>query len=91
MVLTDTDIVKYQYRTAAPTPPNPSEGTLMLSHHPLVAMTLQERERELEAWSLGRLASRIRDCCRPGRLARLATRVAAMVRPQGCCVEGASA
>jgi hypothetical protein len=58
----------------------------MLTHHPLVAATLQERERELEAWSLGRVAIRIRDCCRPGRVARLA----AMLRPQPCCARGVS-
>ena len=58
----------------------------MLTHQPLVAATHAERERELAAWSLGRLAIRIRDCCRPSRLARLA----ALLRPQRCCVQGAA-
>ena len=54
--------------------------------HPLAEAALREREREIEAWSLGRLAMRIRDCCRPGRLARLV----ALARPQRCCAQGAS-
>jgi hypothetical protein len=61
----------------------------VLTHHSLVAATLRERERELEDWSLGRLATRIRHCCRPGRLERM-TRLAARVSPQRCCTEGAA-
>lgn len=56
----------------------------MLTQHPFAEVALRERERELEAWSLGRLAIRVRDCCRPGRLARLV----ALIRPQRCCAQG---
>ena len=58
----------------------------MLNHQPLATALHEERTREIEAWSLGRLAIRIRDCCRPGRLARLV----ALVRPQRCCAQGAA-
>ncbi len=88
MVLTNIDIVKYQYRSAAAMLPS-TRRTTVLTYHSLVAATLRERERELEDWSLGRLATRIRDCCRPGRLERM-TRLAARVLPQRCCVEGAA-
>jgi hypothetical protein len=58
----------------------------MLMPTSLATLLQSDREREIEASHAGRLAAWIRDCCRPGRLARLA----ALFRPQRCCAHGAS-
>jgi hypothetical protein len=46
-------------------------STMITTMDYLTAIQL-ERERELHQASLARLVARIRDCCKPGMLARLA-------------------
>jgi hypothetical protein len=72
MVLTNRDIVKYKYRARAERP-IPSNGDDTMITTPWLIETLQrEREREMESDRLARFAAKIRACCNPSVLTRLA-------------------
>ena len=58
----------------------------MLMPTSLAILLQKDREREIETSYVARIVRRIQDCCRPGRLERLAT----LFRPQQCCARGAS-
>jgi hypothetical protein len=59
----------------------------MLTPYPLISLIQQQHEHEIETSYLARLAARVRECCRPGRLAR----IAALIHRQPTCIEGACA
>lgn len=86
MVLTSTYIVKYQYGSGSESAAGHAWRKTMLMPTSLAVLFQRDREREMQASYVARLAARIRDCCRPGRLARLTT----LFRPQQCCARGAS-
>ena len=45
----------------------------MIAPYHVSTVIQQEREREMRASHIARLAARVRDCCRPSRFARLAS------------------
>jgi hypothetical protein len=72
MVLTRRDIVKYKYRARTERPSSSNGDDTMITTPWLLETLQREREREIEANRLARLAARIRACCNPSMLTRLA-------------------